>query len=126
MDSAVLAERGGAAGLGDVFLSVEAVQADRGIMVGLGIAQEGDEILCVVARPFDLPVEAEDARRVIAELNSAAERVAKAHVFGKGMGIAAPQIGISRAAAIVRTPNVDTITLFNPRIVETGGGEDEQ
>ncbi len=30
------------------------------------------------------------------------------------------------AAAIVHTPNGDTITLFNPRIVETGGGEDEQ
>ena len=95
-------------------------------MAGLGIAQEGDEILREVARPFDLPAEAEDARRVIAELNSAAQRVAQAHVFGKGMGIAAPQIGISRAAAIVRTPNGDTITLFNPRIVETGGGEDEQ
>ncbi|MBW0275268.1 formylmethionine deformylase [Nocardia sp. MH4] len=96
------------------------------VMAGLGIAQEGDEILREVARPFDLPAEAEDARRVIAELNSAAQRVAQAHVFGKGMGIAAPQIGISRAAAIVRTPNGDTITLFNPRIVETGGGEDEQ
>ncbi|MEV0027885.1 peptide deformylase [Nocardia sp. NPDC050793] len=95
------------------------------VMAGLGIAQEGDEILRQIARPFDLPTEAEDARRVVAELNSAAERVAQAHVFGKGMGIAAPQIGISRAAAIVRTPTGDTITLFNPRIVETSG-EDEQ
>ncbi|WP_194817998.1 peptide deformylase [Nocardia sp. XZ_19_385] len=96
------------------------------VMAGLGIAQEGEEILRRTARPFDLPAEAEDARRVVAELNSAARRVARAHVFGKGMGIAAPQIGISRAAAIVRTPDGDTLTLFNPRIVETGGGEDEQ
>nr|WP_281256177.1 peptide deformylase [Nocardia amikacinitolerans] len=59
-------------------------------------------------------------------MNSAAERVAQAHVFGKGMGIAAPQIGIGRAAAIVRTPDGDTLTLFNPRIVESGGVEDEQ
>src|SRR5690606_19818786 len=95
------------------------------VMAGLGIVQEGDEILRQIARPFDLPAEAEDARRVVAELNSAAERVAQAHVFGKGMGIAAPQIGINRAAAIVRTPTGDTITLFNPRIVETSG-EDEQ
>jgi peptide deformylase len=96
------------------------------VMAGLGIAQEGEQILRQVARDFDLPREAEDARRVVAELNSAAERVAQAHVFGKGMGIAAPQIGIGRAAAIVRTPNGDTITLFNPRIVETSADEDEQ
>lgn len=96
------------------------------VMAGLGIVQEGDEILRRIARPFELPAEAEDARRVVAELNSAAQRVAQAHVFGKGMGIAAPQIGIGRAAAIVHTPDGDTITLFNPRIVETGGGEDDQ
>ncbi|WP_218024386.1 peptide deformylase [Nocardia lijiangensis] len=96
------------------------------VMAGLGIVQEGEEILRQVARPFDLPTEAEDARRVVAELNSAAERVAQAHVFGKGMGVAAPQIGIGRAAAIVRTPDGDTITLFNPRIVESGAVEDEQ
>ncbi|WP_222853677.1 peptide deformylase [Fodinicola acaciae] len=28
-------------------------------------------------------------------------RVARVHTWGKGMGIAAPQIGIERAAAIV-------------------------
>ncbi|MGF6888071.1 peptide deformylase [Nocardia sp. GAS34] len=95
------------------------------VMAGLGIAQEGDDILRQIARPFDLPTEAEAASSVVAELNSAVDRVARAHVFGKGMGIAAPQIGISRAAAIVRTPAGDTITLFNPRIVETSG-EDEQ
>ncbi len=95
------------------------------VMAGLGIAQEGDEILRRIARPYDLPTEAEDARRVIAELTSAVKRVALAHVFGKGMGIAAPQIGIGRAAAIVCTPGGDTITLFNPRIVESSG-EDEQ
>ncbi|WP_330186055.1 peptide deformylase (plasmid) [Nocardia sp. NBC_01503] len=96
------------------------------VMAGLGIVQEGDAILREVARPFDLPAEAEDARRVVAELHSATERVAQAHTFGKGMGIAAPQIGIGRAVALVRTPEGDTITLFNPRIVEIGGGEDEQ
>lgn len=36
-----------------------------------GIVQEGDEILRQVARPFQLPAEA--ARRVVAELNSAAD-----------------------------------------------------
>jgi peptide deformylase len=45
-----------------------------------------------------------DARRVVAELNSAAARVTTVHNFGKGLGIAAPQIGIDRSAAIIRTP----------------------
>jgi peptide deformylase len=96
------------------------------IMRSLGVVQDGDPSLRQVARPFELPAEAEDARRVIAELNSAAERVAQVHVFGKGMGIAAPQIGINRAAAIVRTPDGHAITLLNPRIIETSPDTDEQ
>jgi peptide deformylase len=96
------------------------------VMTSLGVVQKGDPILRRVARSFRLPEEAEDARRVVAQLNSAAERIAQVHVFGKGMGIAAPQIGIDRAAAIVRTPDGQAITLFNPTIVETGGDTDEQ
>ncbi|MGX1779235.1 peptide deformylase [Nocardia brasiliensis] len=96
------------------------------VMAGLGIVQEGDPLLREVARSFDLPAEAEDARRVVTELQSAASRVAQAHTFSKGMGLAAPQIGIGRAASIVRTPEGDWITLFNPRIVEMSGESDEQ
>jgi peptide deformylase len=96
------------------------------VMSALGIVQHGDPILRRTARPFTLPADAEDARRVVAALTSAAERVAQAHTFGKGMGIAAPQIGIDRAAAIVRTPHGEAITLFNPTIIETGGEIDEQ
>ncbi len=96
------------------------------IMRSLGVVQEGDPILRRTARPFDLPAESEDARRVVAALNSAAERIAQVHTFGKGMGIAAPQIGIERAAAIVRTPDGQTITLLNPTIIESGGDTDEQ
>ncbi len=96
------------------------------IMQSIGITQRGDPVLGQVARPFDLPGEAEDARRVVAELNSAATRVAQVHVFGKGMGIAAPQIGVSRAAAIVRGPAGETVTLLNPRIIEEAPQTDEQ
>ena len=78
------------------------------------------------ARPFALPEEAEDARRVVAELHSALERVGQAHVFGKGMGIAAPQIGIGRAAAVVRTPGGEIITLLNPQIIDQSDDQDEQ
>ncbi|MDQ3150773.1 MAG: peptide deformylase [Actinomycetota bacterium] len=96
-------------------------------MKELGIVQDGDVVLRRPARPFTLPADAEDARRVISELHSAAQRVAKAHTFGKGMGIAAPQIGIERAAAIVHPAGSDdVITLLNPRIIETSEEADEQ
>ncbi len=95
-------------------------------MRSLGIVQAGDPILQHTTRPFALPEEAEDARRVIAELQSAMERVLSVHVFGKGVGIAAPQIGIDRAAAIVRTPAGETITLLNPQVIEASPQTDEQ
>lgn len=99
------------------------------IMRSLGVVQEGDPILRQTARPFDLPTEADDARRVTAELNSAVERIEAAHIFGKGVGIAAPQIGIDRAAAIVRALGSETITLLNPKIIDQtakNAQEDEQ
>lgn len=77
-------------------------------------------------QPFDLPAEAEDARRLVAQLNSTLERVGQAHAFSKGMGLAAPQIGISRSAAIVRTPEGESITLINPRIIGESADSDEQ
>jgi peptide deformylase len=95
-------------------------------MAKLGVLQLGDPLLRQHARPFALPQEAEDARRVVAELHSALERVAQAHVFGKGLGIAAPQIGMGRAAAVVRTPSGETITLLNPQIVDQSYEQDEQ
>jgi hypothetical protein len=55
-------------------------------MVAIGIVQEGDAILREVARPFDLPAEAEDARRVVAQLHSVMQRADTIHEFTKGMG----------------------------------------
>ncbi|MFC5908450.1 peptide deformylase [Streptacidiphilus monticola] len=95
-------------------------------MRSIGVVQAGDPILTTPSRPFNLPAEAEDARRVVAELNSAAERAAGIHQFSKGMGVAAPQLGIDRAAAIVRTPDGQMITLLNPRIIEESVETDEQ
>lgn len=97
------------------------------MMKALGIVQDSDPVLRRPARPFTLPSEAEDARRVVSELQSATYRVAMAHIFGKGMGIAAPQIGIERAAAIVRPPGSDNvITLLNPRVIDSSADRDEQ
>lgn len=105
-------------------------------MAALGVLQRDDPALRRPPRPFLLPEEAEDARRVIAALRSAAERVTWVHVFGKGMGVAAPQIGIDRAAAII-VPVHDgdgggslggadgVIELLNPRIIEASPETDE-
>jgi len=96
-------------------------------MHALGIVQEGDPMLLRRTRTFTLPEEAEDARRVVSELDAARHRVATAHAFGKGMGIAAPQIGIERAAAIVCPPGSGgVITLLNPQVIETSEDHDEQ
>ncbi|GGV07411.1 peptide deformylase [Kitasatospora herbaricolor] len=95
-------------------------------MRSIGVVQAGDPILTGQARPFDLPTESEDVRRVVAELNAAAERAAGIHNFSKGLGVAAPQIGIDRAAAIARTADGETITLLNPRVIEESTEIDEQ
>jgi peptide deformylase len=95
-------------------------------MRALDIVQEGAPILAEVARPFDLPAEAEDARRVVSQLVSTLERVGQAHNFVKGMGLAAPQINIGRAAAVIRTPEGETVTLLNPRICDESAETDER
>ncbi|EWM11616.1 formylmethionine deformylase [Kutzneria sp. 744] len=96
-------------------------------MAALGVVQDGDPLLRQVARRFDLPTEAEDARRVVAALRSACERIGQAHPFGKGMGLAASQIGVDRAAVLVLPPGVgESVTLLNPVIVETSTDTDEQ
>jgi len=95
-------------------------------MRALDIVQEGDPILTEVARPFNLPAEAEDARRVVSQLVSTLERVGQVHNFSKGMGLAAPQIGIGRAAAVIRTVDGETITLLNPRFCDESADTDEQ
>ncbi|WP_240051759.1 peptide deformylase [Pseudonocardia sp. EV170527-09] len=95
-------------------------------MSEIGIVQDGDPILTETATRFAFPDEAEDARRVVAQIVSTMERVGQAHDFAKGMGIAAPQIGIGRAAAVVRTANGETLTLLNPRVIDESNGVDEQ
>jgi len=95
-------------------------------MRSLDIVQDGDPILTQLARPFDLPAEAEDARRVVGQLVSSLERVGQVHSFAKGMGLAAPQIGIGRAAAVIRTPDGVTVTLLNPQVCDESAVTDER
>ncbi|MFJ1590754.1 peptide deformylase [Kitasatospora albolonga] len=97
-------------------------------MRGLGVVQNGAPVLAEPAQVFDLPTERDEAEQIIERLFSAMERVGQVHPFAKGMGIAAPQIAIGRAAAVVRPPDpgAPAIVLLNPRITDRSSGEDEQ
>lgn len=92
----------------------------------LGIVQEGDPILRQPTTPFDLPAEAENARRLVAQIHAAIKRVKEVHTFTKGVGMAAPQIGASRAAALVLPTDAPPIVLLNPAVVEESADTDEQ
>lgn len=96
-------------------------------MRGIGVVQDGDPILRTPASPFDLPGEADAARTVLAALREAAARIASVHDFAKGMGLAAPQIGISRAAALVFPPGAaEPLMLINPVVTSESDEADEQ
>ncbi|WP_053695876.1 peptide deformylase [Streptomyces sp. NRRL F-5755] len=96
-------------------------------MRDLGVVQHGAGILAEPARAFDLPAERDEAERIVDELFAAMERIGQVHPFAKGMGIAAPQIGIGRAAAVVQPPgDAPAIILLNPRITTGSDETDEQ
>ncbi|GAA1964045.1 peptide deformylase [Kitasatospora viridis] len=97
-------------------------------MRDLGVVQEGEPVLAEPAQAFDLPTEREAAEEVIEKLFDAMERIGQIHPFAKGMGIAAPQIGIGRAAAVVQpaSPDAPAIVLLNPRITDRSDEADEQ
>ncbi|MFI1013532.1 peptide deformylase [Streptomyces sp. NPDC020965] len=96
-------------------------------MRDLGVVQEGAAILTTPARPFNLPTERDEAERIVDELFAALNRIGQVHPFAKGMGIAAPQIGIGRAAAIAQPPgDAPAIILLNPQITSHADETDEQ
>ncbi|MFE0425539.1 peptide deformylase [Streptomyces sp. NPDC058953] len=96
-------------------------------MRDLGVVQEGAAILTTAARPLDLPTERDEAERIVDELFAALNRIGQVHPFAKGMGIAAPQIGISRSVAVVQPPgDAPAIILLNPRITACADTGDEQ
>lgn len=97
-------------------------------MQALGIAQQGSDILSRPAAPFDLPAERDTAQAVIDQLLAAVEQIGRVHSFAKGMGLAAPQIGIHRAAALVLPPDPGAapIVLLNPVLIAASEQADEQ
>jgi len=85
-------------------------------MENLGIVQAGHPTLASTSEPFNLPGEIDEAARIISLLGAKLEEVRKTGPFAKGMGIAAPQIGILRAAALIDTSDAGLIVLLNPRL----------
>jgi peptide deformylase len=97
-------------------------------MRGIGIVQRGSDLLRQRARHFQLPREEPAARDAVAGLLDTLSRLEQVHDFSKGVGLAAPQIGISVAAAVVRPAErgADPVVLLNPRVVNESGDTDEQ
>jgi peptide deformylase len=95
-------------------------------MRDLGILQREDPLLQRVASSFSLPADADQAQWVVDALQARAARMREVHNFSKGMGLAAPQLGLSRRVAIVRPPGTaPTIVLLNARVVASSPETDE-
>jgi peptide deformylase len=97
-------------------------------MRGIGIVQRGSDLLRQRARHFQLPREQEAAREAVAALLDSLARLQELHDFSKGVGLSAPQIGRSVAAAVIRPADreSDPLLLLNPRIVGESHERDEQ
>jgi peptide deformylase len=96
-------------------------------MAAAGIVQRGADVLQTAGRWFDLPREAALAQETLDRLERALTRVAGLHRFRKGIGLAAPQLGLVLAAALVRPVGArEPIMLLNPRVVGASAETDEQ
>ena len=97
-------------------------------MRGIGIVQRGADLLRQRARHFQLPREQAEADEAVSALRLTLDRLEDVHDFSKGVGLAASQIGLAVAAAIVRPPErgAEPVVLLNPRVVDESGETDEQ
>jgi peptide deformylase len=105
------------------------VKRPSDLMRTAGIVQRGAPMLDRAARWLDLPAQAPLATDVVASVLDALERVSELHEFGKGIGLAAPQLGIDWAAAVVRAPDDadgGPVVLLNPKVVGESLERDEQ
>lgn len=95
-------------------------------MRGLGIIQREDPLLRRVAPSFSLPADADLAHLIVNTLLNRAAQVRGVHEFSKGMGLAAPQLGLSRRVAIVQLAGAEApIVLLNARAVASSTETDE-
>ncbi len=92
----------------------------------MGIRQKGDPILTQPAFPFDLPGEADEAALLLVKLMGYVDRLKQIYPFTKGVGLAAPQIGVPRSMAVVVPSDRPGIVLTNPRVAWASEETDEQ
>jgi peptide deformylase len=97
-------------------------------MRAVGIVQRGAEILRTPAQRFELPGQEPLARGVVSRLFDVLGRVGALHPFTKGVGLAAPQLNLGWAAAVVRPAEAGAqpIVLLNPRVIDASPELDEQ
>jgi peptide deformylase len=111
-------------------IAPEPVEAPRASqrMRSVGIVQRGADLLRQPVRQFDLPRDGAAARDAVIRLRTTLDRLDALHEFRKGVGVAAPQIGLAWAAAVVRPPDqgAEPIVLLNPRVVGESSDTDEQ
>jgi peptide deformylase len=105
----------------------DAARASRR-MRSVGIVQRGADLLRQPALQFDLPRDETAARDAVIRLRTTLDRLDALHEFRKGVGLAAPQIGVGWAAAVVRPPQrgAEPLVLLNPRVVGESSDADEQ
>jgi peptide deformylase len=94
-------------------------------MAAIGIIQEGELIFRQAATPFDLPAKPKTPA-ALSPNSTPPSNVQPKSTTSQGMGVAAPQIGIDRAAAVIRIPDGRTSTLLNPTVIEESVATDEQ
>jgi peptide deformylase len=93
----------------------------------LGVRQEDDPVLRQECQPFDLPAERAEAAALWEQLRRYVDKLQQIYPFSKGVGLAAPQIGIPRAMSVVRPPDgADDIALINPAVVWQSQDQDEK
>ncbi|BBH65321.1 hypothetical protein ACTI_20060 [Actinoplanes sp. OR16] len=97
-------------------------------MRGIGIIQRGSDLLRQRARHFQLPREGNAAQETVTRLLTSLGRLQDLHEFSKGVGLAATQIGVPVAAAVVQPPEYDVqpVVLLNPRVVGESSECDDQ
>ena len=92
------------------------LETTRGAYAQIGIRQLGDPVLRRTAKPLLLPSESPLAIEIIDCLFDAIRLARGLHDFSPGIGLSAPQIGISRRAVIVHPIGQLPIRMLNPRV----------
>jgi peptide deformylase len=90
----------------------------RANFANIGVRQFGDPVLRRNARPIKLPSEAALASEILDCLLETIKSARRLHDFERGVGLAAPQIGLSRRVAVVQPADELPILLINPRIIK--------